>query len=113
MTEFRNVKITDVRFNVVGHTHSVSLDLCGDAFTIRINPSIKWWKEEGVDALGNKRFVEPWIVLLKIFDLEIEDGANLFNAKGKYCRLKLDGFDIIGIYHIVNDVGIYLEDLQK
>ena len=51
MAEYRNVQIKDVKFNVVGHTHSVTLDLCGDCFTIHINPTIAWFKKDGVDSL--------------------------------------------------------------
>ena len=51
---------------------------------------------------------------MKIFDLEIDSGANLFDIKGKYCRLHLDGWEIDAISHIVDDEKlILLEDLQK
>lgn len=50
-------------------------------------------------------------LLLKIFDVDSEDGVYLQSIEGKYCRVILDdNFKIQALQHIVKDDNVILID---
>lgn len=116
--KYYNAKITKATTEIIGHIHDISIWLYwesdGVGGVIKVNPKRSWFADKGLDKLGNKEGVMPFYQLFDVFDIDCEDGANIEDIKGKYCRVLLDdNFNVIALCHIIND-NRYVEvgDLQ-
>lgn len=104
---FENKKVEVARTRILGHFHSIEIQLCFDDCTISINPKREWFARhnDGSDCM-------PFFNLLECFDLDGENGANVEDISGRYCRLMVDSFKPIAIYHITKDKFVLIEDLK-
>lgn len=114
MANYRNVQIEKVSTLFIGHIHYIKIELDFGSGVISINPKKSWFVDDGVDKLGNKKTYEPFYKLFQIFDIDCEDGADINNLKGKYCRIVYDdNYRIIGLCHILyDDVWVDIDDLS-
>ena len=102
----RNVQITKVTVEFIGHIHEFRITLVmnnGDDW-ICINPRRKWFDEKGG---------QPFYDLFECFDIDAEDGADIRQLEGKYCRVAEDSTgQIIAIEHLVKGKFVLVENLQ-
>jgi len=102
--EFENAQVKKARTRIIGHTHEIRIELCFDNCVIYINPKRSWFADKGK---------MPFFDLFEVFDIDCEDGADIEDLTGKYCRLLVENYSkVIAIYHIIKDKYVLVDDLR-
>ena len=111
--EFINEQVLEARTRFIGHIHEIRIELIFKHFVVYINPNRSWFADKGKDKFGNTISRMPFYDLFgKVFDIDCEDGANIEDLKGKYCRALRDGLKVVALYHIIDDVYVEIDDLK-
>ena len=111
--EFENAQVKKARTRIIGHTHEICIELLFDNCVIYINPKRSWFADKGKDILGNAQSTMPFFDLFEVFDIDCEDGANIEDLTGKYCRLLVEDYStVVSIYHIIKDKCVLVDDLK-